>query len=103
MNLSNMDLVVWIVMLVASVMNIGASIYAIRRCHGLWRFAVGLPILGLLVVGLSIILGVWREPTSHNLWRLEILVACGCGVIFVMGVMGLERWCVAFRKAKGTA
>jgi|GEM_PF-2285329 len=75
MTLSNVDLIVWIVLLVASVMNIGVSIYASERCRGFWRCAVGLPIPGLLVVGLIIILDVWCEPTSPTRLPLEILVA----------------------------
>jgi hypothetical protein len=58
-----------------------ASSYALRRWRGGWRWIAGLPLLGVLAVGIMIIVDVSADPTAHNLWPFEIL-----GAVVIAGV-----------------
>jgi hypothetical protein len=57
-----------------------ASIWGFARWRGVWRVLALLPLAGVAFVGLRILVDTRRDPTSHNLWPLEVLVA---------GVLGL--------------
>jgi len=85
-----MDTVMWIVLMAAPVANVAISTYAIWRARGFRRLLASLPLLGLLVVGLNIIVGVSRDPTSHNLWPFEVLLTCAAGIIYSLALLGLQ-------------
>ena len=57
--------------------------WAVRRWRGGWRIAAALPLAGLAVVAGRILVDTARDPTSHDLWPFEILVAGGAGIVFV--------------------
>ena len=56
-----------------------------------WRGAIALPLLLLIGVMGNIGIGIWLDPTSHNLWPFEVLLwlAVASGVT---GVLYLARW-----------
>jgi len=49
-----------------------------------------LPALWMAFVLLRILIGVWIDPTSHNLWPFEILISGGA-CAFVIGALQLLR------------
>jgi hypothetical protein len=65
-------------------------IWGMRRWRGGWRIAAVVPAAIMTFVVLRIIVGVMRDPTSHNLWPFEILQA-GAFSVVVMAVLWVAR------------
>jgi hypothetical protein len=57
------------------VLGLGAPAWMIRRWSGAWRLAAAVPAALMVFVVLRIVVGVTRDPTSHNLWPFEIVIA----------------------------
>jgi hypothetical protein len=57
--------------------------WAMRRWRGGWRIAAALPLATLAVVAGRIVVDTARDPTSHNLWPFEVLMAGGAGLVFL--------------------
>lgn len=55
-----------------------------------WRIAAAVPAAAMAFVALRILVGVARDPTSHNLWPFEILQV-GAFSTVVMGVLLMVR------------
>lgn len=72
------------------IVGFGAPLWALWCWRGAWRIvpAAGAAFMGFIV--LRIVVGVWRDPTSHNLWPLEIIWS-GAAVAFVIGVLRVAR------------
>ena len=68
----------------------GLAITLMRRWHGVWRWLAALPAVALVIVILNILIGTLREPTSHNLWPLEIVMWSAGGLVY-LGVLSLIR------------
>ena len=66
------------------------TITLMRRWHGAWRWLASLPAVALVIVILNILIGTLREPTSHNLWPLEIVMWSAGGLVY-LGVLSLIR------------
>lgn len=64
--------------------------WAVRRWRGGWRIAAALPLAVLAFVAGRIVVDAARDPTSHNLWPFEILMAGGAGLVF-LAVVFLAR------------
>jgi hypothetical protein len=78
-----------IVMLVTCVI-IGLQVWAIRAWQGVWRWLAAAPLL-LAGADLALILvSTAIDPTSHNLWPLELAVILVIGLP-VVGVLWLVR------------
>lgn len=60
------------------------------RWRGGWRIAAAVPAIMMTFVVLRIVVGVARDPTSHNLWPFEILMA-GAMSAGVTGLLALVR------------
>lgn len=78
-----------IVVLVTCV-TIGLQIWAIRAWHGVWRWLAAGP---LLLAGADLVLilvSTAIDPTSHNLWPLELAMILVLGLP-VVGVLWLVR------------
>lgn len=91
------DLLVLIVMFAAVIGNAVLAFQAIRRSRGLSRLLAAVPLLALLGLGLKIFLDVSRNPTSHNLWPLELLLSCLAGMVYSLLYI---RWRDRARGAK---
>jgi hypothetical protein len=63
--------------------GVAAPVWAVRRWQGGWRFAAALPLVAIGFVAARIIVDTARDPTSHNLWPFEILMAGGGGLAFL--------------------
>jgi hypothetical protein len=64
---------------------------AFRRWHGLWRWALWIPIVMIAAVTLSIVSTIRIDATAHNLWPLEIM-GWLCLSNGLMAVLYLARW-----------
>jgi hypothetical protein len=70
--------------------GIALPVWAVRRWRGGWRLAAALPLAAIALVAARIVVDTARDPTSHNLWPFEILMAGGASVAF-LGLLALAR------------
>jgi hypothetical protein len=87
-----MDIMWEVLISVVSIVGviIGVQIWAIRAWRGVWRWLAAAP---LLLAGADLILilvSVAIDPTSHNLWPLELAIILAIGLP-VVGVLWLVR------------
>lgn len=64
--------------------------WALWKWRDGWHLAAAIPLLMMVVVVLRILIDTTRDPTSHSLWPLEILMF-GTGSIAIMGVLAVIR------------
>jgi len=59
---------------------------AIARWQGIWRWLAAAPLLLVAGDALLIVADTSADPTSHNLWPLELVMfgACGAGFVVVL-------------------
>jgi len=76
-------------MLALGVLGVVAPVWAVARFAGLWKLAAALPLAGMAFVILRIIVDTRRDPTSHNLWPFEILMAgvASIGAVFSLAIV----------------
>lgn len=77
--------------------SIGIPLWAAWTWRGRWRIAALPALIVLGIVALRIIIDTHRDPTSHNLWPLEILI-WNLPCLLYLGVVWLLR-----RRARSTA
>lgn len=77
-------------MLALGLLGITAPAWGMWRWRGGWRVAAAVPMVMMTFVVLRIMIGVARDPTSHNLWPFEILQA-GVLSVVVMALLLLAR------------
>jgi len=67
---------------------VGAPVWALWKWRGGWRLAAAIPVAVMAFVIGRIIVDTSRDPTSHNLWPLEIIMsgAAGVGLIVVLAL-----------------
>ena len=73
-----------------AVVVLGPQIWAIRAWQGVWRWLAAVP---LVLVGADLVLilvSTAVDPTSHNLWPLELLFVTVIGLP-VVGLLWLVR------------
>jgi len=68
-----------------------APFWGVWRWRGGWRVAAAVPAAVMAFVVLRIVVGVLRDPSSHNLWPFEILMT-GSACLGVMVLLGVARW-----------
>jgi len=61
-----------------------------RWCEG-WRIAAAVPAAMMAFVVVRLIIGVARDPTSHNLWPFEILQAGALSVAIMLALFAARR------------
>jgi hypothetical protein len=68
---------------------IGAPVWALWKWRGWWRLAGVVPFAVMVFVLGRIVVDTARDPTSHNLWPLEIVYsgAAGAGLIVVLALV----------------
>jgi hypothetical protein len=64
--------------------------WALWKWRGGWRLTAAVPCLMMGFVVLRIVFDTARDPTSHNLWPLEILMF-GTGSLAIMAVLSVAR------------
>jgi hypothetical protein len=69
---------------------LGLEAAALVRWRGAWRVAAAVPALALAGVVSRVALDVRRDPTSHNLWPLEIAVWLLGGLMMMAMLFGLR-------------
>jgi hypothetical protein len=82
-----------IIIVSIAVVVLGPQIWAIRAWQGVWRWLAAAP---LLLAGADLVLilvSTAIDPTSHNLWPLELGMILALGVP-VVGVLWLVRLAV---------
>ncbi|MFT3896700.1 MAG: hypothetical protein QM719_03245 [Thermomonas sp.] len=72
-------------------LGLGWPAWALWRWRDKWRLWAAIPLAVVGFVVLRIAVGVSRDPTSHNLWPFEILMAGGCSVV-AMTAISVLRW-----------
>lgn len=77
-------------MLATGIFGFVAPALGLRRWRGGWRIAAAVPAAMMGFVVLRLVLGVMIDPSSHNLWPFEILMAGGLSSV-IMLVLFLAR------------
>ena len=71
---------------------IAVVVVCLYRWRGWWRLTAALPLVALAAWAVVIVVSVLRDPTSHNLWPME-LVLWGAGGLAYLGIVALtKRW-----------
>ena len=68
-----------------------------QRNPAKWRAATIVPVAIMGFVVLRIVIDLARDPTSHNLWPLEIVLA-GLVSTALMGIAMFLRWLLGRRE-----
>jgi hypothetical protein len=69
---------------------LGAPVWALWKWRGWWRLAGVVPFAAMAFVVGRIVLDTARDPTSHNLWPLEIVYSGAAGLALIL-VLALVR------------
>jgi hypothetical protein len=77
-------------MLALGLVGFAAPAWGLWRWRGGWRIAAAVPAAAMAFVVLRILVGVARDPTSHNLWPFEILQAGALSMV-AMGALLVAR------------
>jgi hypothetical protein len=94
-----MDLIVTLVLLAIGLAAIVVPFVALVRWQGLWRFLALVPAGVLTFVVARIVRDTAIDPTSHNLWPMELMVVGIPGLLFLGAVWLLRRWLSAGESA----
>ncbi len=70
---------------------IAAPVAAWRRWRGPWRVVAAAPLVAMAFVAGRIVVDTARDPTSHNLWPFEILIAGGAGLALLAVAFVLRK------------
>lgn len=84
------DSIVLILLLAVGAANAFLSVYTVWQARGFRRVLAILPLLGIVGICLNIYLDVARDPTAHNLWPFELLLAGAAGLLYSFGFLGLQ-------------
>jgi hypothetical protein len=64
--------------------------WALWKWRGGWRIAAAAPVAIMAFVVLRIVVGIARDPTSHNLWPFELLM-WGAASVGIVGALAVGR------------
>lgn len=67
-----------------------APVWALWHWHGRWRVAAAVALVFVGFVVARIVVGTAIDPTSHNLWPLEVLMADALAALAI-GVLRIAR------------
>jgi uncharacterized membrane protein (GlpM family) len=94
-----------IALLIVALLLLGAfvviQVHSLVRWRRGWRIAAVLPLFGVAFVLARILLDTRRDPTSHNLWPFEIVVAAAAALV-ALGLMRGAMWIFAARGRPST-
>jgi hypothetical protein len=71
--------------------SFAAPVWMLVRWRGIWRAGAATIFAAMAFVVLRIVFDVVRDPTSHNLWPFEILLAGALSVVACVILMLLRR------------
>jgi hypothetical protein len=77
--------------------SILAPAWGLWRWRGGWRIAAALPAAIMAFVSLRLVVDTAHDPTSHNLWPFEILMAGGACSVAMLVLIIARRLCGAGR------
>lgn len=77
-----------------------AQMQSLWRWKGAWRIAGLLPLAYAVFVVARIVLDVRRDPSSHNLWPMEVLLAAVGGLIGLGIIAAFRRWQAANQRRR---
>lgn len=77
-------------MLALGVAGFAWPAWGLWRWRGAWRIFAAVPAVIMAFVVLGIVIGTSLDPTSHNLWPFEIIMA-GAASVAIMVVLALIR------------
>ena len=95
----DMLLVIFIPTLVAALLlaSLGVPLWALWTWEGAWRLAAAVPALLLLAAVGRIVIDTRRDPTSHNLWPLELFLYAAVALLLLALLAGLRNVAVENR------
>ena len=70
--------------------GIAVPLWCVWKWRAGWRLAAAVPAGVVVFVVLRIVVDTARDPTSHNLWPFELLIA-GTGALVAIGALTLMR------------
>lgn len=66
------------------------QVWSLARWSGGWRTAALLPLIGFGFVAARVVFDTRRDPTSHNLWPFEVLLAAAVALV-ALGLLYLGQ------------
>lgn len=79
-----------VIILAIIALFVALEVIALRRMKGAWRLIACIPAAALIVIIMIIVVGILLDPTSHNLWPLEILMWSAGGSAFLGLLFGVR-------------
>jgi peptidoglycan/LPS O-acetylase OafA/YrhL len=90
-----MDVVLVVFAALVALAFVIVQVWSLARWRGGWRTAALLPLIGFGFVAVRIVFDTRRDPTSHNLWPFEVLIAAAVALaalgLLVLGERSSRR------------
>lgn len=80
-----------LLMFATGILGLVAPLWAAWRWRGGWRVAAIVPATLMVFVILRLLVGVSYDPTSHNLWPLELLPAGALSILITIVLMAVRK------------
>lgn len=80
-----------LIMFATGIFGIVAPIWALRRWRGGWRVAAIVPAALMAFVILRLVVDLTYDPTSHNLWPLELLPSGALSILITLILMAARK------------
>jgi len=73
---------------------LAAEVFALVKWRGLWRLVALLPLLIVSFLLVRIVVDTQADPTSHNLWPLEVVIWSILALVFLGVLFGIRSMIV---------
>lgn len=80
-----------LIMFATGILGLVAPLWALWRWRGGWRVAATVPATLMAFVILRLLVAVTYDPTSHNLWPLELLPAGALSILITFVLMTARK------------
>jgi hypothetical protein len=80
---------------------LAAAVFALVRWRGIWRFVALLPLFIVSFIVVRIVVDTQADPTSHNLWPLEVVVWSFLALAFLGVLFGIRSLMEFRRRPRG--
>lgn len=67
-------------------------LWAVWKWRGGWRVLAAIPAAVVALVLLNLVVGLLFDPSSHNLWPLELAMAGGFAALAMLALVLVRRW-----------